>query len=136
MRTATVAQTCTPTVEARWFLRSPIWPPAPRSNCATCTSRSPAWRICSCITREGACANELEDFSGSAGARCTCRSPQLRSLAPADFLAADDVRFYLWSGDGEQRVYAPRLQEPAVAGNHGDQHGVHGCVGSCDASDC
>src|SRR5882724_8122890 len=136
MRTATTAPTCTLTVEAHWFRRLPIWPPAPRSNCAMCTFRSPAWRICSCTTREGVCANELEDFSGPAGAGCSCRSPQLRSFAPTDLLAADDVRVYLRSGDGEQRVYAPGLQEPAVAGDHGDQHGVHGCLGCRDAFDC
>src|SRR6267142_7000464 len=100
MRTATVAQTCTPTVEARWFLKLPIWPPAPRSNCAMCTYRSPAWRICSCTTPEGACANELEDFSGPAGTRCSCRSPELRSFAAPDLSATDDVRIYLRSGDG------------------------------------
>src|SRR2546422_3921619 len=136
MRTATTAPTCTPTVEARWFLRLPIWPLAPQSNCAMCTSRSPAWRICSCTTPVGACANELEDFSGPAGARWSCRSPELRSSAAADLLAADDVRVYLRSGNGEQRVYAARLQEPAVTGNHGDQHGVHGCLVCRDAFDC
>src|SRR6266404_7654092 len=134
MRAATATPTCTPTVEARWFPRLPIWLPAPRSNCAMCTSRSRAWRICSCTTLEGACANELEDFSGPAGARCSCRSPQLRSFAPADFLAADDVRVYLRSCDGQQRLHARRIQEPALARDHGDQHGVHRRLGCRDAA--
>src|SRR5208282_3144502 len=134
-RTTTTPPTCTPTVEARWFLRLPILPPAPRSNCATCTSRSPAWRIFSCTTPEGACANELEDVSGPARARCSCRSAQLRSFAAADFPAADDVRVYLWTSDGVERLHARRIQEPAVARDHGDQHGVHGRLGGRDAFD-
>src|SRR5437867_1441401 len=79
---------------------------------------------------------ELKALSGPAGARWSCRSPELRSSAAADLLAADDVRVYLRSGNGEQRVYAARLQEPAVTGNHGDQHGVHGCLVCRDAFDC
>src|ERR1700730_1094492 len=136
MRTTTTPPTYTLTAEARWFLRSPILPPAPLSNCATSTSRNPAWRISSCTTPEGVCANELEDFSGPAGARCSGRSPQLRSFAAADFLAAHDVRVYLRPGDGEQRLHARCIQEPALARDHGDQHGVHGRMGGRDASDC
>src|SRR6267378_4810814 len=100
-RTTTTPPTFTLTAAARWFLRLRILPPAPLSNCATSISRNPAWRISSCTTPEGACANELEDFSSPAGARCSCRSPQLRSFAATDFLAADDVRVYLRPGDGE-----------------------------------
>src|SRR3981189_3287410 len=135
-RTTTTPPTYTLTAEARWFLRLPILPPALLLKCAMSTSRNPAWRISFCTTPEGACANELEDFSSPAGARCSWRSPQLRSFAAADFLAADDVRVYLRPGDGEQRLYARRVQEPALARDHGDQHGVHGCLGGRDAVDC
>src|ERR1022692_3345249 len=93
------------TAEARWWVRLPILPPALRSNCAMCTSRNPVWRIFFCITREGACAIELDHFSSSAGARCSCRSPQHGAFAPADFLAADDVCVYFRSRDGVERLH-------------------------------
>src|ERR1039457_1287808 len=102
----TILPTCTPIAEARWLVRLPILPPAPRSNCATCTSRNPVWRIFFCITREGACAIELDNFSSPAGAGCSCRSPQHGAFAATDFLAADDVRVYLWSSDGVERLHA------------------------------
>src|ERR1700732_395912 len=101
MRTTTTPPTYTLTAEARWSLRLPILPPALLSNCATSTSRNPAWRISFCTTPEGACANELEDVSSPAGARRSCPPPQLHSFAAADFLAADDVRVYLRPGDGD-----------------------------------
>src|SRR6267143_615347 len=116
MRTTTTPPTYTPTAAARWFPRLPILPPAPLLNCATFTSRNPAWRISSCTTLEGACANELEDFPSPAGARCSCRSPQLRSFAAADFLAADDVRVYLRPGDGDERLHAHRIKSLLLPG--------------------
>src|SRR5437588_1230091 len=135
MRTTTTPLTYTPTAEARWFPRLLILPPALLSNCAMSTSRNPAWKISSCTTPEGACANELEDVSSPAGARCSRRSPQLRSFAAPDFLAADDVRVYLRPGDGDERLHAHRIQEPALARDHGDQHGVHGRLGCRHAAD-
>src|ERR1035438_8259054 len=97
------------TAEARWWVRVPILPPALRSNCAICTSRNPVWRIFFCITREGACAIELDNFSSPAGAGRSCRSPQHGAFAATDFFAADDVRVYLWSSDGVERLHARRL---------------------------
>src|SRR5467141_1434200 len=135
MRTMTTPPTYTLTAEARWFPRLPILLPVPLSNCATFTSRNPAWRISSCTTPEGACANELEDFSSPAGARCSRRSPQLRSFAAPDLLAADDVRVYFRPGDGDERLHARRIQEPALARDHGDQHGVHRRLGCRHAAD-
>src|SRR3984893_11640736 len=114
------------TAEARWFLRLLILPPALLSNCATSTSRNRAWRTFSCTTPEGACANELEDVSSPAGARCSWGSPQLRSFAAADFLAADDVRVYLRPGDGVERLHSRRIQGLALAREQGAQHGVQG----------
>src|SRR6202140_4769212 len=134
MRTKPTPPTFNLTAEAARFPRLPILPPAPLSNCATSKPPNPAWRISFCTTPEGACANELEDFSSPAGARCSRRSPQLRSFAAADFLAADDVRVYLRPGDGVERLHARRIQEPALARDHGDQHAVHGRLGGRDAS--
>src|SRR5258705_9009335 len=128
--------TFTPTVEARWFLRSPILPQVHQSNYAMCISRSPAWRICFCTTPAGVCANELEDLSGPTGSRCSCRSPEFHSLAAADLFAADDVRVYFRPRHGEQRVYASGIQESFVAGDNCDQHGVHRRLVRCDAVDC
>ena len=34
-----------------------------------------------------------------------------------------------------ERLHARRLQEPALARDHGDQHGVHGRLGGRDAAD-
>src|SRR5579872_5709023 len=124
-----------PIVEARWFLRSPPLPPALALNCATYTFPSPAWKIFSCTTPEGACANELEDFSGFAGARCSRRPPQPGAFDPADLPATDDVRLHFRSRDGEQRVHATCIQELALARDHGDQHGVHRGLGGRDAFD-
>src|SRR5882724_27829 len=101
--------TFTPTVEARWFLRSPVLPQARQLNCVMCTSRSRVWRICFCTTPAGVCANELEDFFRPIGSRCSCRSPEFHTFAVADVSAADDVRVYFRPRHGEQRVYACRI---------------------------
>ena len=47
-----------------------------RGVVAMCTSPSPAWKICSCTTPEGACAIELENFCRDAGARRSRRAAQ------------------------------------------------------------
>src|SRR5579872_1345380 len=126
---------CTLIVAARWFPRSPVSLRWLTRNCAMFTFPSPAWRICFCTTPEGACANELEDFSGPAGPRCACGSAQSDSVADADLFAADDVRFHLRPRHGEQRLHAGRVQKSPLARNHGYQHGFHRSMGRGHAVD-
>src|SRR5260370_18790288 len=86
----------TPTAAVRSLRRSPVWPLALASNCATCISPSPAWKISFCTIPEGACANELESLFRHARARRSCRPPQLRGALLSTFFAAADARFHLW----------------------------------------
>src|SRR6266404_8952314 len=130
-----MALTCTPTVAVRWLPRSPISPPLPASNCATCTSPSPAWKISFCTIPEGACANELESLFRHARARCPCRTPQFRGTVVSDILAAADVRLHLRPRHGRQRLHAAFLQEPTASRNHGYLHGRHRHLGGRHATD-
>src|SRR5437870_1557789 len=105
-------------------------------SCTMCISRSPAWRTCFCTIREGACGNELEGFSGDAGARCARCPSQFYGDIAADVPAALDVCVHLRPRDGAKRIHARGVQESAAPWNHGHQHGVQGSVGGGDASDC
>src|ERR1700684_4212151 len=109
MRAATTLPMWTPIAEVCWVLRLPILLRARGSSCATCIFQSRAWRTFSCTILEGACAIELENFSGIARSRRSRRSPQCRSVDPPNFLADHDVRVYLRARDGEQRLHAGGL---------------------------
>src|SRR6266566_469169 len=124
----------TPTAAVRSLRKSPVWPPALASNCATCTSPSPAWKISFCTIPEGACANELESFFRHARARCPCRPPQLRGALVSNVFAAADVRFHLWPRHGRQRLHAAFLQKPPATRNHGHLHGRHRHLGMIPGS--
>src|SRR5262249_37878437 len=99
-------------------------------------SLSLAWRIFSCITREGACAIELEDLWSDAGSRCARGSTTRDPIVFANFSTAITVCIYIRPSHGRQRLHAVVLQEPAAAGHHRDQYGVHRNLGGGDAADC
>src|SRR5260370_767612 len=109
----------TPTAAARWFRKLPVLLLQLASNCATCTSPSRASKIFFFTTREGVCANELENLSCHSLARCPRRSPQLRGSPVPDVSPAVDVRVHLRPRHGWQRLFAALLQEPVAAGYHG-----------------
>src|SRR5258708_24727040 len=120
--TLLAAPTSTLTAAVRSLRRSPVWLPAPASNCATSTSPSPAWKISFCTIPEGACANELESLFRHARARCPCRTPQFRGTVVSDLLAAADVRLHLRPRHVRQRLHAAFLQDPSAPRNHPHLH--------------
>src|ERR1700730_16185664 len=88
-----MAPICTPTGEGRSFRRSWKLPPLSAPNSPTSTSRSRAWKTCSCTTLEGACDRELDHIFRHAVARCARGAPKPDVALDADHAAAavDDV---------------------------------------------
>src|SRR5262249_19814196 len=99
------------------------------------TSPSPAWRTCSCTIPEGACANELEDVYGYAGARRARGAPQPDPHAVAKPAAAAHVRLHLRPCHDQRRDAAGEIQEHAAARDHGYEHDHVGGVGRRHAAD-
>src|SRR5215831_12970508 len=99
------------------------------------TSRSQAWKTCFCTIPEGVCAIELESVWSNAGAGCARGTAECDSTVFSDVPAAAAFCIHLRARDGRKRLYASGVQEPAAAGDRGDQHDVYGNLGGGDAAD-